>query len=117
MVYIAICEPADLATYLGSTVDDQRAAQLLQLAQEIAESMVGNPLPLGAEAIVLSAAARGYLNASGVTSETIGPYNIQRPSAGIYLTKAERASLRRLAGRTGAFSVSILPPEWQATTP
>lgn len=116
-----IVEPADLATYLGADVDQARATMLIRLAQDLCESILGsdlqNPLPLEAESVVLSSAGRGYLNAQGITSETIGTYNIQRPSAGVYLTKSERAALKRIAGRTGAFSVSLLPTEWRATTP
>lgn len=110
---VPIASPGDLSTYLGSAVDVGRAVLLLRLAQDLAEAVV-TPLPAEAAAVVLSAAARGYANAQGVTAETVGPYSVQRPAAGVYLTKGERSALRRLAGGGGAFSVSVLSAEWRA---
>lgn len=110
-----IAGPGDLSTYVGVAVDVGRATMLLGLAQDLAEAII-TPLPAQAKAVVLSAAARGYANAQGITSETIGPYSVQRPAAGVYLTKGERAALRRLSGGGGAFSASMLPAEWTAAT-
>lgn len=100
---------ADLALYLGeSSIDDARAAMLIGQAESLAESIV-SPLPDAARAVVLSAAARGYANPQGVTSEGVGPYTVTRPLAGVYLTKTERATLRRLAGGSGAFTIDPTP--------
>lgn len=102
-----IASPADLATYLGiSDVDTTRATQLIGIAQGFCEDIV-SPLPSTAFGVVLAAAARSYANPQGVTGEAMGPFHVQRPG-GVYLTKYERAALRRAAGRGGAMSTSTL---------
>ena len=112
-------QPDELATYLGdSNIDQTRAALLLRLAESLAESIVA-PLPDGAESVVLSASSRAYTNPEGLTSETIGPFNYQRPNGNVYLTREERRTLRRLAGGGGAFSIDMLAnyvtPDWVPT--
>jgi hypothetical protein len=99
---------SDLETFLGlDAIDTDRADQLIGLAMDLVESIV-SPAPDAAKAIVLTAAARAYANPEGLTQELVGPYQASRPAAGIYLTKSERASLRRLAGVGGAFSFDLL---------
>lgn len=98
----------DLALYLGvDTVDDDRAALMITLAGDLCSAIV-SPTPDGAKAIVLTCAARGYSNPSGAQYETTGPYSVQRPFPGLYLTKSERAALKRLSGKGGAFTVNPL---------
>ena len=95
-----------LGLYLGlDTVDGDRADLLIAQAVALCESVV-KPLPTQATAIVLSAAGRAYVNPQQVSYETIGPMSVQRPqgSGGLYLTKADKAALKSLAGRGGAFS-------------
>jgi len=100
----------DLATFLGLTgnLDTARAQQLLDLAVDLCTAVV-NPLPSTALAVVLSAAGRAYSNPTGVTTEAAGPFQVTRPSAGVYLTKSERSALRLLTGSGGAFSFDLLP--------
>lgn len=105
---IPLVSPADLGIYLGLTIDAPRAQMLLEDAQNLCESIV-SPLPAAATAIIKSAATRAYTNPTGVTSETTGPYAAHRPSGGVYLTRSERRALRNLAGRSGAFSIDLLP--------
>jgi len=105
-----LAAPADLASFLGSDVDEARATLLLRLAQDRCEEIL-SPLPEAALGIVLSAAARGYANPQGVSSEGIGPFNVQRPWAGVYLTKSERVSLKRLSSNGGAFTVDPTPKD------
>ena len=101
----------DLALYLGvDEINAKRADLLLQQASNLAESVV-KPLPEAASAIVLAMAGRAYSNPQGVTSETVGPYTVSRPQAGLYMTKAETAALKRLAGRGGAFTVDPTPSD------
>lgn len=98
----------DLQTFLGvDTIDQTRATQLLGLAMDLAGSYV-SPVPVEAKAVVLSVAGRAYSNPSGITQELVGPYQVSRPSAGVYLTKGERTTLRRLVGGGGAFSFDLL---------
>ena len=91
----------DLALYLGlDEINGARADLLIQQAINLCLSVV-TPLPDGASAVVLSAAARAYVNPQQVSYETIGPMSVQRPqgSGGLYLTKADKAALKSMAGR------------------
>ena len=100
-----------LALYLGlDEIQGDRADLLIEQAINLCLSVV-TPLPDAAAAVVLSAAGRAYLNPSQVTYETIGPMSVQRPqgSGGLYLTKADKTTLKSLAGRGGAFTVDPTP--------
>ncbi|MFC4512220.1 hypothetical protein [Streptomyces ehimensis] len=59
---------------------------------------------------MLSVAARAYANPQGIVAETVGPYSVQRPQAGLYMTRDERRSLKLMAGRGGAFTINPTPP-------
>lgn len=96
----------DLETYLGTTVDDDRATFVLDLVMGEAGSIV-TPVPDGAKGVILSAAARIYSNPTAVSQELIGPYQTSRPASNL-LTKGERSSLRRHAGGGGAFSFDLV---------
>ena len=100
-----------LALYLGlEEIAGDRADLLIEQAVALAQSVV-KPLPDEATAVVLSVAARAYVNPQQVSYETIGPMSVQRPtgSGGLYLTKADKAALKSLAGRGGAFTVDPTP--------
>ncbi|MFD7109177.1 hypothetical protein ACFWAF_03170 [Streptomyces microflavus] len=100
-----------LGMYLGlPEIDGDRADLLIQQAVALAQSVV-RPLPDDASAVVLSVAGRAYVNPQQVSYETIGPMSVQRPpgSGGLYLTKADKAALKSLAGRGGAFTVDPTP--------
>lgn len=102
-----------LGLYLGlESIDGARADLLIQQAVLLCETVV-KPLPDQATAIVLSAAGRAYVNPQQVSYETIGPMSVQRPqgSGGLYLTKADKAALKALAGRGGAFTVDPTPAD------
>ena len=100
--------PDDLASRLGSDVDPARADFIIGEAEILCSTIV-SPLPDGAEVVVRTVATRAFTNPEGITSETVGPYTVQRPSSGLYLTKSDKATLRRLAGGTGAFSIDSMP--------
>lgn len=101
----------ELRLYLGlSEIDTERAALLLEQAAGLARSIV-DPLPDGAKAVVLSMAGRAYANPQGISGETIGPYNVQRPMAGLYMMRDERRTLNRLAGRGGAYTIDPTPAD------
>ncbi|HCA85768.1 MAG TPA: hypothetical protein DEQ61_09875 [Streptomyces sp.] len=100
-----------LGLYLGmETIQGDRADLLIAQAVALAESVV-KPLPDQATAVVLSVAGRAYVNPQQVSYETIGPMAVQRPSGsgGLYMTKADKAALKSLAGRGGAFTVDPTP--------
>lgn len=111
-----LATPADLGVYLGlSDIDTIRAALLLQLAHDRMELIV-SPVPEVARSIELSIAGRAYTNVTSAHQAGIGSaqvsYGSQNSSSGVgglYVSKTERADLRRMAGRTGAFSIDLLP--------
>ncbi|MFE9855602.1 hypothetical protein [Streptomyces sp. NPDC005780] len=110
MVFVAPTAE-QLGMYLGmDEIQGDRADLLIQQAVALAESVV-KPLPAQATAVVLSVAGRAYVNPQQVSYETIGPMSVQRPSGsgGLYLTKADKAALKSLAGRGGAFTVDPTP--------
>lgn len=101
----------DLGLYLGlDQIAGDRADLLIAQAVALCQSVV-KPLPDDATAVVLSVAGRAYVNPQQVSYETIGPMSVQRPSGsgGLYLTKADKAALKSLAGRGGAFTVDPTP--------
>lgn len=101
----------DLRLYLGlDTINEARADLMISQAITLAESVV-KPLPDAASAVVLAIAGRAYANPQGVAYETVGPISVQRPQAGLYMTKDERRTLKRLAGRGGAFTVDPTPAD------
>jgi hypothetical protein len=100
-----------LGLYLGmDEIQGDRADLLIEQAVALCQSVV-KPLPDDATAVVLSVAGRAYVNPQQVSYETIGPMSVQRPtgSGGLYLTKADKAALKSLAGRGGAFTVDPTP--------
>lgn len=100
----------DLELYLGTTFtsdETERAQLLIDLSMSLVATVV-DPIPESAKAIVLTSAGRAYSNPQGVTSEMMGPFQASRPSAGVYLTRSERAALRLASGKGGAFSIDTL---------
>lgn len=106
--------PADLGTYLGATVDTDRAQYLIDRATELCLSVI-NPLPNGSDAVVLDVTARAYSNASNATQQGAGPFQASfgPVGGGLWLTRQNKTTLRRLAGSGGAFTIDTAP----ATTP
>jgi hypothetical protein len=102
----------DLGLYLNlDEIRGDRADLLIAQAVSLAQAIV-SPLPDGATAVVLSAAARAYDNPTNANYETIGPMSVQRQQAGgLYLTKAEKVALKAMAGRGGAFTVDPTPAD------
>jgi hypothetical protein len=101
----------NLRVYLGlETIDAARAGLMIEQAVLLSESVV-TPLPDAASAVVLAIAGRAYSNPQGVAYETVGPISVQRPQAGLYMTKDERRTLKRLAGRGGAFTIDPTPAD------
>lgn len=102
--------PADLATYLGAEVDEARAQFLIDRATDLCLSIV-TPLPAGSDAVVLDVAARAFTNPTNASSQNVGPFQTSYGGAagGLWLTKQNKATLRRLAGGSSAFSIDPTP--------
>jgi len=110
--------PVDLELYLGldaGTIDTARATLVLQLAHDLCESVV-SPVPVLAKGIELGIASRVYANATsahqlslGSASVAFGSQNSATGIGGLYLSRADKITLRRLAGRGSAFTADLLP--------
>lgn len=111
-----VASPSDLQTYLGlPSIDNARATLILELAQNLCEAVL-SPLPSTANAVVLAVAARAFTNAQQLTGASLGTGHLQygatgtgTPIGGLYLSRQDKANLRRLAGSGGAFSIDPLP--------
>lgn len=104
----------DLGVYLGTEVDNDRATQLIELATALCSSIL-SPVPDTAKPVVLSVAARAYVNPQAVQQQSVGPYQVSYGGSqysgsvgGLYLTRKDEATLRRLGGGGGAFDVDLL---------
>lgn len=102
----------DTLLALNGNIDTERAQLLLGLAKELCCSIV-DPLPDNSRSVVLTVAARAYINPSGVQAQTVGPESIQYGTAygSLYLTKGDVATLRRLSGGGGAFTIDPTPAD------
>lgn len=103
---------ADLGLYLGAEVNEPRATYLISQATALCESII-KPLPDGSDAVVLDVAARAYSNPGNVSSQNVGPYSTSYGAAagGLWLTRQNKATLRRLAGGSSAFGIDPVDPE------
>lgn len=102
--------PTDLGTYLGSTVDEARAQYLIDRATELCLSIT-TPLPAGSDAVVLDVVARAYTNPGNVTSQGVGPFTASygTTGGGLWLTRQNKVTLRRLNGSGAAYSIDPTP--------
>lgn len=103
----------DFAVYINNPdLDRPRARSILDRAQRLCETIV-KPLPDGAEDVVIDVAERAYLNPSAMQSMGLGFYNNEgiatNTMGGLYLTRENKATLRRLAGSGGAFTIDTAP--------
>lgn len=108
--------PADLGTYLGAAIDPARAQYLIDQATNLCQSIL-TPLPAGADAVVLDVAVRAYNNPGNVSSQGMGPFNASYGTAGggLYLTRQNKVTLRRLGGSGSAYSIDVTPPNHAKT--
>ena len=111
-----IATNVELALYLAEdAIDEDRADLFLQLAQDLCETVV-NPLPLLGKPVLLAVAARAYNNVTAAHRVTIGTAEVsygtqysQTGIGGLFLARQEVRTLRRLAGRGGAFMIDMMP--------
>lgn len=114
-----VATPSDLGTYLDIAIaeNDPRALLVLEMAQDLCETIV-TPLPTSARAVVLDVSARAYSNPRQLHDARIGSASVQYGSTanssaigGLYLSRANKAALKALAGRGAAFSADTLPAD------
>lgn len=109
-----LASPDDLQLYLGAaTIDTSRAALILSLAQGLCETVV-TPLSDGAKGVVLAVAARAYENVTSRAQESVGGISGTYSATGLggvgglFLSRADKATLRRSAGRLTSYSVDTI---------
>lgn len=101
--------PSDLAVYLrDSSIDVDRAAMMITDAQALCDSVV-SPLPAAAAGIVRKVAGRGYVTATTSKAAAGSPMGAPGGMGGVWLSRADKADLRRLSGGSSAFSIDTLP--------
>ena len=110
--------PADLGTYLGNpNIDTARATLMIQLATDLCSSIV-DPLPDSAMGTVLAVAARAFNNVNSAAAAGIGTAHVSYGTTsggsgvgGLFLSRSDKATLQRLAGKGGAFSIDNMPDD------
>lgn len=114
---IPLITPADLAVSLNDPgIDVARATLMIARAQTLCESHIA-PLPAGADVVVDRVAGRAYtstLSPRQVAARAAGGQFMGQQGGGVYLTRSDKADLRRLAKGGGAFSVNLLPTGYVA---
>lgn len=114
-----IVVPSELGVYLENPgLDLDRAKFILAKTQTLCETIL-TPLPAEADVVVLAVAARAFNNVTSAHQVGLGSAQISYGSqgstmgvGGLYLSRADKATLRRLGGRSGAFSIDPLPDPW-----
>lgn len=106
----------DLAARLPSDIagpDDARAQAALDDASALVRSYAGkswvtddvldSDVPDIIVTVTVRCALRSFTNPSGVSQESAGPFSASyaNSSSDVYLTAAEKAQVRKAAGRTG----------------
>lgn len=103
--------PTDLGLYLNDAeIKPDRAELMINLATSECLTVI-DPLPDPARVVVLRVAARGYTTAMSAARQNqlaAAGSPIPLGGGGIYLTKMDKADLRRNSGTGGAFSVNLL---------
>lgn len=115
-------EPEDLATSLNDvSINEDRAQHFIDRAVTLCQSII-NPLPDEADVVVERVAARAYFSTTSARQYQLdaaeAAFGTQPgPVGGVYLTRADKADLRRLSGGGGAFSIDLLPTDYVAPLP
>jgi hypothetical protein len=111
-----------LGIYLNDdSIDNDRAEFMIGQAQALCESIV-SPLPTGAAVVVTRVAGRGYVTATTTRGQQLvaagSPFGLVPGGVGgIFLTRQDKADLRRMAGGGGAFTINLLPSDYSADVP
>lgn len=115
-----VATPDDLRVVLDAdsdSFDTDRAALILRLAQDLCETIV-NPLPIAARGVVVGVAMRAFVNPQQAHDIRLGSAGIGFGASGgagagiiggLYLSRADKATLRRMNGQGGAYSIDMLP--------
>ena len=115
-----IASATDLAVRVQQDVDTATAVLLLEIAEDLIIAEAGDlsanegTWPPRLKGVQLDAAARAYINPSGVNHELFETYSRSGiPQGGVYLTDAEKATCRaarKVATTSGLVSVTLVTP-------
>lgn len=111
-----IATPQELALLLDEDVDEERMTLLLNLAEGLAKPIAGDPLPEAAKPVILAVAARACSNPASTGQQGLGSAQVTfqapggLPVGGLYLSRTDKATLRRARSGGAAFTISLLPP-------
>lgn len=110
----------ELAAYMQVPAVNEDTGTLLQeLATSLIADTYGSPLPDPPpdrlRRVALEVTKRAYLNPNGYVSETLGDYSYNRGGtgsggAGVYLTDAERQTVRAAGGLPTVRTVRLVTP-------
>ena len=122
-----IASVVEFAARVQQAVDVTTADLLLEIAEDLIVAEIGTPADISArleidppltayparvKGVQLDAAARAYVNPSGVQHETFETYSRTGiPRGGVYLTTDERNTLRAIVGVTGLTSIVLATNE------
>ena len=115
-----IATATELAVRVQQDVDTATATLLLDIAEDLIKAEAGDlgenggTWPPRLKGVQLDAAARAYINPSGVNHELFETYTRSGiPAGGVYLTDSERATCRaarKVATTPGLVSVTLTTP-------
>jgi hypothetical protein len=99
-------------------LDASRAEDLIADAQTLCEGVV-SPLPGTAAIIIKRIAARAYVTTITrvAQAQAAGSPFAAAGAAGVWLSPADIADLRRMSGTGGAFTIGLLPADYVAPVP
>lgn len=115
----AVVTADDLARAMNDVdIDVDRAEELIADAQTLCEGVV-SPLPDGATVVIKRVAARAYVTTITrmAQAQAAGSPFGSTTGAGVWLSRMDKADLRRLAGGGGAFTINPLPADYSVTLP
>jgi hypothetical protein len=110
-----IATTAELALLLDEDVEEERMALLLDLAEGLAKPIAGDPLPAAAKPVILAVAVRAFANPASTGQQGLGSGQVTfqapggLPVGGLYLSRTDKAALRRARSGGAAFTISLLP--------
>lgn len=109
----------DLALYLNDgNINVARAQKMIDRAMTLCESIV-SPLPDAAAVVVERVAGRGYVTTTTVRNAQLAaagsPMGGPGAAGGVWLSRTDKADLRRLGGGSGgSFTIDLLPQGYTA---
>lgn len=112
----------DLKTYLNDpALDTERAQKMIDRTLALCVTVV-SPLTDAADVVVERVAARAYVTTTSSRAAQIAAAGgtmgtVPAGSGGVWLSRQDRADLRRSAGGSNAYTIDTLPADYAASLP